>query len=108
MFYLKQYDHGIMIVQIFWGLWLLPLGYLIFKSGIMPKLLGVLLMLGCLGYLVNFVGQFLIPGYSDTGISSIVSLPAGLGEIGTCLWLLVKGAKEYPATTLPGAGQAPS
>lgn len=94
MFYLNQYDYGNLIVQIFWGLWLFPLGYLIFKSGIIPKFLGILLMLGCLSYLINFFGNALFPNYSELGISSYVRLPATLGEIGTCLWLLIMGAKN--------------
>lgn len=94
MFYLNQYDYGNLIVQIFWGLWLFPLGYLIFKSGIIPKFLGVLLMLGCISYLVNFFGNALFPNYPELGISSYVRLPASLGEIGTCLWLLIMGAKQ--------------
>lgn len=94
MFYLNQYDYGNLIVQIFWGLWLFPLGYLIFKSGIIPKFFGILLMLGCLGYLINFFGNALFPNYSELGISSYVRLPASLGEIGTCLWLLIMGAKN--------------
>ncbi|MHC0441172.1 DUF4386 domain-containing protein [Flavobacterium sp. 3-210] len=94
MFYLNQYDYGNLIVQIFWGLWLFPLGYLIFKSGIIPKFLGVLLMLGCVSYLINFFGNALFSNYSELGISSYVRLPATLGEIGTCLWLLIMGAKN--------------
>jgi hypothetical protein len=94
MFYLNQYDYGNLIVQIFWGLWLFPLGYLIFKSGIIPKFFGVLLMLGCLSYLINFFGNALFSNYSELGISSFVRLPATLGEIGTCLWLLIMGAKN--------------
>jgi Domain of unknown function (DUF4386) len=94
LFYLDQYDNGILIVSIFWGLWLLPFGYLVFKSGILPKILGVLLMLGCFSYLINFFGNSLIPGYSKMGISSYISLPASLGEIGTCLWLLIMGARD--------------
>lgn len=94
MHYLTQYDNGILIVQVFWGLWLFPLGYLIFKSGILPKLLGILLILGCFGFLINFLGHSLINNYSALGISSYVRLPASLGEIGICLWLLVFGARE--------------
>lgn len=94
MLYLVQYDNGMRIVHIFSGLWLFPFGYLVFKSGILPKILGVLLMLGCFGYLINFVGYTLNPVYSKMGISSYISLPASIGEIGTCLWLLVMGAKE--------------
>ena len=95
LFYLDQYDNGILIVSIFWGLWLFPFGYLVYKSGILPKVLGILLMLGCFGYLINFLGNTLISDYSTLGISSYISLPASLGEIGTCLWLLIAGAKDY-------------
>jgi hypothetical protein len=98
MLSLDQYDNGMRIVHIFSGLWLFPFGYLVFKSGFLPKILGVLLMLGCFGYLINFVGHTLIPAYSKIGISSYISLPASLGEIGTCFWLLVMGAKTRKTT----------
>lgn len=94
MFYLTQYNNGISLASIFWGLWLLPLGYLIYKSGFLPKVLGILLMLGCFGYLINFIGFTLISSYSELGISSYIRLPASIGEIATCLWLLIMGAKE--------------
>lgn len=93
LFYLDQYDSGILLVSIFWGLWLFPFGYLVFKSGILPKTLGLLLMIGCFSYLINFFGHLLVPNYSKIGISSYISLPASIGEIGTCLWLLIMGAK---------------
>ncbi len=51
MFYLDSYNNGIEISQIFWGLWLFPFGYLVYKSGFLPKVLGILLMAGCFGYL---------------------------------------------------------
>ncbi len=98
MFYLNQYDQGILLVSVFWGLWLLPFGYLVFRSGFLPKVLGILLMLGCLGYLTNFLGNSLVPGYSALGISSYVRMPATLGEIGTCLWLLIVGVRKRPIT----------
>ncbi len=94
MFYLNQYDNGILMVSIFWGLWLFPFGYLVYKSGFLPKIFGVLLMLGCIGYLINFIGNTLIPNYSTFGISQYISIPSALGEIGICLWLLIMGAKE--------------
>ena len=97
MFYLNQYDNGILIVSIFWGLWLFPFGYLVYKSGFLPKIFGVLLMVGCIGYLINFIGNTLIPDYSAFGISQYVSMPSALGEIGICLWLLIMGAKEKPS-----------
>jgi len=98
MLYLNQYDNGMRIVHIFSGLWLFPFGYLVFKSGFLPKILGVLLILGCFGYLINFVGHTLIPNYSKIGVSSYISLPASLGEIGTCLFLLIMGTKNKKTT----------
>jgi len=94
MLYLKQYNNGLDIVHIFSGLWLFPFGYLVFKSNIIPKVFGVLLMIGCFGYLINFIGDTLISNYYNIGIDSYIQLPASLGEIGICLWLLIMGAKE--------------
>lgn len=94
MLFLDNYNNGILIVQMFWGLWLLPFGYLVYKSGFLPKILGVLLMLGCFGYLISFVGNTMMLNYGETFISRFDTLPATLGEIGTCLWLLFMGVKE--------------
>ncbi len=94
LFYLDQYNSGMRIIHIFSGLWLLPFGYLVFKSGFLPKFFGILLMLGCFGYLINFLGNMLISRYSELGISFYISLPASLGEIGICLWLLIMGVKD--------------
>ena len=96
MFYLNQYENGNLIAQIFWGLWLFPFGYLVFKSGFLPKILGILLMMGCFSYLVNFFGSILVQDYGKLGIGGYISIPASLGEIGTCLWLLIIGAKNSP------------
>jgi hypothetical protein len=94
MFYLDLYNSGVLMVSVFWGLWLFPFGYLVYRSGFLPKTLGILLMAGCVGYLINFLGNTLSPAYAAAGVSSMVRLPATLGEIGTCLWLLVMGVKE--------------
>lgn len=93
MFYLNAYNNGNQLSQIFWGLWLFPFGYLVFKSGFLPKVLGVLLMAGCFGWIISFLGGFLITDYNETTISTIVGLPAAIGEIGICLWLLIMGTK---------------
>lgn len=94
MLLLENYDNGILILQIFWGLWLFPFGYLVYKSGFLPRILGVLLMLGCCGYLISFVGNTMMENYGQTFISGYVTIPASLGEIGTCLWLLIRGINE--------------
>lgn len=94
MLYLSNYNNGLRIVHIFSGLWLFPFGYLVYKSNFLPKILGVLLMLGCFGYLINFSGNTLMANYSELRIASFISLPASIGEIGTCLWLLIMGVKN--------------
>lgn len=95
MLLLDSYNNGIAVVKIFWGLWLFPLGYLIFKSGYVPKVLGIFLMLGCFGYVFIFATKLMCP---DAEIPSLISKPATIGEIGTCLWLLVMGVKEKKVT----------
>lgn len=80
--------------KLFWGLWLLPFGYLVLRSGFLPKILGILLMLGCFGYTIDVFGELLVSRYSDTSVSDYVLLPASVGEIGTCLWLLLVGARQ--------------
>lgn len=94
LLYLHFYNNGNQIISIFSGLWLFPFGYLIFKSGLLPRVLGVLLMIGCFGYLIDFVGGFHFRSYNEMDISNYIILPASVGEIGTCLWLLVFGVKE--------------
>lgn len=94
MLNLTQYDNGMRIVHIFSGLWLFPFGYLVYKSRFLPKFFGILLMMGCFGYLINFLGNTLIADYSTLGVSKYISMPATFGEIGICLWLLAIGVKE--------------
>ncbi len=94
MLSLESYNSGNQIAQIFWGLWLFPFGYLIFKSGFIPKFFGIFLMMGCFGYIINFLGAFFIEGYSNTLFSTIAGIPDGIGELGICLWLLIMGAKD--------------
>lgn len=90
---LESYDSGILIVQLFWGLWLLPFGYLVYHSKILPKILGIFLIIGCFGYLINVLGRTTFPNYGEFGFAKYVTLPASIGEIGICLWLIIMGAK---------------
>ncbi len=101
MLSLESYSNGNLVASIFWGLWLFPLGYLVFKSGFMPKFIGVLLMIGCFGYLINFAGHMFLPGkYSKTGIGFYIALPGSLGELSICLWLLIAGIKDKKHTQI--------
>jgi hypothetical protein len=83
---------GYLIAQIFFGLWLLPLGYLVYRSGFFPRAIGVLLAIGCFGYLADTFVQFLAPGIAES-IEPFVVAPAALGELSLVVWLLVKGVR---------------
>lgn len=89
MLLLKSYNNGLIVVQVFWGLWLFPFGYLVYKSDFLPKVFGILLMLGCFGYLTSFISDLLFTNLTVP----YISLPAAMGEIGICLWLLIMGIK---------------
>ena len=94
MFFLNLHENGYLIAQIFFGAWLLPLGYLVFKSSYFPRILGVLLILGGLAQLTDTFTSLLFPGYE-----SIVLTVLGVfsfSEILFCLWLLIMGAKGQP------------
>ena len=84
--FLDLHKYGINIAGIFWGLWLFPMGYLVFKSGFLPRILGILLMIGCFGYLFDSVTFFLFPNLDVT-----ISQYTFIGEILLPLWLLIKG-----------------
>ena len=96
---LQRYGHGLRIASLFWGLWLLPFGWLVLRSARIPRVLGVLLMLGGIGYVVKLFGG-LMPGFADSAFARYATLPAALGEIGSCLWLLAFGAR---ASRVPSA-----
>ncbi len=86
MLFLELRETGLVIAQIFWGLWLFPFGYLVFKSGYIPRILGVLLIIAGFGYLIDFVTFFLFPNFDVA-----INMYTGWAELLLCLWLLIKG-----------------
>ena len=90
MFFLELHSYGYLIAQIFFGLWLLPLGFLVFKSGFIPRILGILLMIASFGYMIQFITIFLFPSYSSI-ISPVTGTLAGIGELSFMFWLLIRG-----------------
>lgn len=85
-------DYGGQMEQIFWGLWLLPFGLLVYRSGFIPKFLGILLIANGVAYMTLSVAFMLIPQYLS--ILSNVALPFILGELWIILWLAIKGVKD--------------
>ena len=100
MLFLYLYKNGFMIAQIFYGAWLFPLGYLVFKSGFLPRILGIVLMIHCVAWLMTFLQSFLFPGYEAI---TYLSYPLGfIAEFGLTLWLLIKGVKDPKPTLADG------
>jgi Domain of unknown function (DUF4386) len=97
--FIGVYKTGFVTAQLFFGTWLFPLGYLVYKSGYLPRFLGVLLLLDGIAVLIWFLQAFLLPEvpairYPGLAVSFIA-------EVGLALWLLVKGVKmAVPATRL--------
>lgn len=91
MLFLDLNAQGILIATIFWGLWLFPLGYLVYKSGYFPKMLGILLIIAGFGFLLNPFTHLLLPGYQATLIPILDILT--IGEILFIIWLVFRGAK---------------
>ncbi|MCJ7481807.1 MAG: DUF4386 domain-containing protein [Thermodesulfovibrionales bacterium] len=80
--------------ELFWGLWLFPLGLLVFRSGFLPRFMGIWLIINCFAYVSISLTGLMIPQYSD--IVTKLGMPVLLGEVAFMLWLLVMGAKSKP------------
>ena len=78
------------------GLWLVPLGYLAYKSVMFPRALGILLVVGGACYLVGLLAVFLVPDGRET-INGFVTIPSGISEISMVLYLLIKGVRSSPS-----------
>lgn len=101
MLFLRLHRQGITIDQIFWGLWLLPYGWLVMKSGFLPRILGAWLIVNGFAYVaISFTG-LLLPQYGNLVFR--VSMPILFGELAIMFWLLIKGVKVRPAATLERA-----
>jgi len=92
MLFLDFHNHGYFIAGMFSGLFLLPLGFLVFKSGYIPRILGVLLIMGCFGYLLELFTVFVFPSYET--VSYLGLAVAIIAEFSLTFWLLLKGVKE--------------
>jgi hypothetical protein len=83
-------------LSLYWGLWLLPLGILTYRSGFLPRLLGVFLIVAACAYVISAVTFFVFPAAYGTVFNLGIPL-YGLAELGFTGWLLVKGAREEGA-----------
>ena len=90
--FLHLHHQGDLVNQIFWGLWLIPFGLLVYRSRFLPRILGVWLLAGCFGYLAVSLTGLLFPGYEDKVFT--YAQPLITSEVGIMLWLVIMGAKE--------------
>lgn len=98
MLFLNINEYVVLILETFWGLWLFPLGFLVYKSHFLPRFLGIWLIINGFFYLVLSFTSLLFPQYKDMVLKSPIALPAELGELAFMLWLLMKGAKKEYST----------
>ena len=91
MLFIRLHTQGIFIDEMFWGLWLFPFGLLVFRSGFLPRFIGVWLMINCFGYVALSVTSLFFPAYYEAAFRW--AQPVLFGELVIMLWLLIKGAK---------------
>lgn len=92
--FLRLHGQGTVINEIFWGLWLFPFGVLVMRSGFLPRILGVLLIINGFAYVAMSLTSLLLPDHAN--VVSRITFPALFGELAIILWLLIKGAKVQP------------
>jgi hypothetical protein len=90
--YIVLYKNGFNIAQLFYGAWVFPLGYLIYQSKFIPKILGIFLMVDCFAILTYFLQFFLFPDYKT--IAYICYAISAVSEFSLTFWLLIKGRKN--------------
>jgi hypothetical protein len=91
MLFLNLHHHGFVVAEIFWGLWLFPLGLLVYRSRFLPRFLGVWIILAGFAWVVLSLTGILLPQYQDR--VDTYAQPAFFGEIAFMLWLLIRGAR---------------
>ncbi|MEW6411873.1 MAG: DUF4386 domain-containing protein [Candidatus Zixiibacteriota bacterium] len=88
---------GTHLAEMFWGIWLFPLGLLVIRSGFLPRFLGLWLIINGVAYVVMSITGLIVPQYYET--VSKFALPALTGEVAFMLWLLIGGAKPIRGAT---------
>ncbi|MDQ2871319.1 MAG: DUF4386 domain-containing protein [Acidobacteriota bacterium] len=94
MVFLRLHGSGVLVAQIFWGLWLFPFGMLVYRSGFIPRILGVLLIVNGFAYPIQSFTALFLPRYH--GVVSQVTFPLLFGEAVIILWLLIRGVRDRP------------
>jgi hypothetical protein len=95
MLFLRLHNHGVAVNEVFWGLWLVPFGLLVYKSRFLPRVLGVWLLLNAFVYVAHSVTSVMWTQYAAQLWNTL--MPLTVGELAIMLWLIVVGAREKKA-----------
>jgi hypothetical protein len=93
--FVRLHGQGITVASIFWGIWLFPFGMLVIRSGFIPKVLGVLLMIAGTSYLATSFATLIVPQYASQ--VSQIAFPFSVAELPIVFWLAIWGARTRPA-----------
>ena len=88
---MRLHHQGYMLAQIFWGLWLFPFGVCVRRSGFIPRILGILLMIAGAGYVANSFAALVLPRFL-AAVDRVTTI-TNLGEVPIIFWLLIWGAR---------------
>ncbi len=92
-FLLKLHDKTLGLLEAFWGLWLIPLGLLIYHSGIIPKIIAFLVIAGGVAYIIEFISMLLLPGL-HLMVVNFTPIVYSIAEVVFIFWLLIKGVTK--------------
>jgi hypothetical protein len=91
MLFVRLHSNGEFISEIFWGVWLFPFGLLVYRSGFLPRLLGVWLIVACFAWIALSITALFFPSHYGAAFTWLQ--PAFFAEMAIMLWLLIRGAK---------------
>ncbi|HKA57561.1 MAG TPA: DUF4386 domain-containing protein [Gemmatimonadales bacterium] len=101
MLFVQLHEHQITAAEILWGVWLFPMGLLTYRSGFLPRFIGVWLLINGATYVLLSVSRLMIPDVAGRLFN--YAQPALFGELAIMLWLVVRGANPTPRGTLSSA-----
>jgi hypothetical protein len=96
---MRQRHVALMVTQVFWGLWLFPFGVCVMRSGFIPRVLGILLMVAGCGYVANSFAALAFPQYLDA-VDRVTTF-TNICELPIIFWLLIWGARPQRAAVRP-------
>jgi hypothetical protein len=100
--FVRLHGLGIVVASVFWGLWLVPFGSLVIRSGFIPRVFGFLLFAAAGAYLASSFATLVVPQF-EAAVDPIATL-LEMGELPIVIWLLVWGARTPPSRTSPRSG----